>query len=577
MNLSRMHTVSSTLWFTLLTIVSLTADPVAQRAVPATEAMPALPEPLAIRSWPSLAQDYYSIIFDPAREGEGFPACVINDKQGLRMKSYLGGKFDTEAFTCLAAVAGAKLCGLEPQALNGHDFVKPLLNWIDPTTGMFRHRANERGPEIHADIYGYWPAILGLVIADLYPGDSEFQSAAAKSFESFHRIARGLGAPTNPDFSGLGWNFATAGPGGRNEPMNRFGHAPAVAWVLMAGGASTGVRDMLECSRAAMQWHIDHPGRYEITHVMGPLTAARLNTMGVGKLDLEQVINAWFGDGPREKSPWYVTRATRLNGITCDGLDAARKPEGFYAFTMGSLQNPAWLVPVVRYDPSFARAIGRFALHAANSCRLLQGEGLAAENQDHAEWKARWDPNNLFFYEGLRSQGPTPQRSLRPYATGDPISHGWSGKPKVPPKEYFAQKAQWFGKAADNIAPYMGNHVGFLGGIVETSDVPGILSWDCVKTDWYSPPAYPTRLLFNPHDEPKTIHLDLGAQRVHAYDLVSRRFLVRGAKGSTALALPADTPAVMVLIPASARLHNEGSRFLADDIVIDWNSPSDSN
>ncbi len=72
----------------------------------------------------------------------------------------------------------------------------------------------------------------------------------------------------------LGWDFATNRKAGRNEPMNRLGHAPSVAWMLLVGAALTGDPEMLACARATMKWYTDHPGRYEISHLMGPLATA---------------------------------------------------------------------------------------------------------------------------------------------------------------------------------------------------------------------------------------------------------------------------------------------------------------
>jgi hypothetical protein len=546
-----------------------------QLDIPATNRMPALPEPLVIRPWAEIARDYYPAVFDPLRKGEGFPATSLDGSDGFRMKSYLGSKYDTEAFTCLSAIVGAKLCGLDPRNLDGIDFLARSGQWFDPEIGLYRHRAGQRGPEVHADIYGYWPAIIGLMLADLYPENSELRDHANRTFTAFQQIAHGLGCPEHPDFSGLGWNFASREPGGRDEPMNRLGNAPSVAWALMAGGCVTGDKEMTASSRAAMRWYISHPGRYEVTHVMGPLTVARLNTTGEEKLDLGGVMNAWFGDGPSDRNPWWVTSGTRVNGITCDGLDAARGGnDGFYAFTMGSLQNPAWLVPVVRYDPRYARAIGRFALNAANSCRLLEGHGLGDERQDHAKWKSRWDKGDMFFYEGLRSQGPASNPVTAPYATGDPVANGWTGHSKVAPENYIQERSDWFGKRADNIALYMGNHVGFLGGIMRTTDVPGILSWDCVKTDWFHPPAFPTRLLFNPYGESKELHLDLGDDKCDLYDLVSRSYLLRNVSGTSSLNLAAGTAAVIVMIPDSAPApENKEGRFVSGTTVIDWNGP----
>jgi len=554
-----------------LSAFPLNAQPVKQLDIPAVSRMPALPKPLVVRPWASISRDYYQAIFDPKHEGEGFPAVEVEGKEAFRMKSYLGSNYDTEAFTCLAAVAGAKLSGLDPEKLNGLDYLARTKAWYDPKIGIYRHRANERGGDIHADIYGYWPAIQGLILADLFPRSARLQKESLTAFDAFHKIARGLGAPDQADFGGLGWNFASNKAGGREEPMNRLGHASAVAWVLMAGGGVTGMRDMLECSRAAMQWQIDHPGRYEMTQAMGPLTAARLNTMGLEALDMKTVLDSWFGDGPADRNPWWVTSGTEVGGMTCDGLDGARVGDDFYAFSMGTLQNPAWLVPVARYDPRYAAAIGRYALHAANSSRLLQGEGLPADHQDHAEWKAKWDKKNLFFYEGLRTWDPTPERSVRPYATGDPVLNGWTGKPKVAPEKYHQEKKEWFAAKPYNIALYMGNHVGFLGGILETTDVPGILSWDCVRTDWFHPSTFPTRLVFNPYRSRRGFRMDLGPEEVNAYDLVSRSYLAKGVSGTTSLSLAADTAAVLVLIPVRAAApRNESGRFISGDTIIDW-------
>ncbi len=130
----------------------------------------------------------------------------------------------------------------------------------------------------------------------------------------------------------------------------------------------------------------------------------RLNVLGGPQVDIDSIISAWFGDGDSKRHTWRITRGMRFGDITCDGLDGARwGDDGFYAFTMGSLQGPAWLIPVVRYDQRYARAIARYALHAANSARLLQGEGLDANHQDHAKWKARWFAFIIWVRTGMKS------------------------------------------------------------------------------------------------------------------------------------------------------------------------------
>lgn len=546
---------------------------VAQRSVKAVEKMAKIPVPLTVRSWADLSRAYYERVLDPHAQGDSFPVVrILPDEAGFHIKSYLGGGYDTEVFSALLSVIGSKLVGLDPQNFKGVNYVERAKAWYDPTLGIYRHRVGERGPVVHADIYGYWPAIQGLMLAAQYPRDAEFAHQAQTTFEAFNDIARGCGCPDRANFDTLGWNFEKRRAEGRPEPMNRLGNAPSVAWVLMVGAQQMGNAEMLANARAAMQWYAQHPGRYEISHVMGPLTAARLNVQeGAEPIDMDRVLAAWFGDGPGERCSWGITTGTRINGMTCDGLDGAKwENNGFYAFTMGTLQGPAWLVPVVRYDQRYARAIARYALNAANSARLLQGEGVNEEHQDHALWKAKWDKNNTFFYEGLASQGPGNAEGLKPYARGDVVLNGWgAGHARVPGDQYVQQRREWFGNTPGNLALYMGSSVGFLGGIMKQTEVPGVLRWDCTATDWFHPPAYPTHLYYNPFARLQTVRLDL-AEKVDLYNTVTGRFVARGARSGFRLRLQAEEAAVLVQVPRGAHLERRKGHLLADGIVIDY-------
>ena len=543
--------------------------------------MPRLPVPLAVRDWRGVSQQYYNWVLDPAATGWGFPVVGVEASEpGFTLEDYVGGNPRIEALTCLSAVVGAKLVGLDPRHLHGIDYVRRAEAWYDPALGLYRNTSTDRSPVVYADIYGYWAAILGMEMASQYPEDPTLQRQAATSAQAFLKIAHGLGAPDHPRYDVLGWDFAKNEPGGRPEPMNKFGNAPSVAWALMVGSKLTGSAEMFRCSCASMRWYSDHPGRYEISHVMGPLTAARLNARG-GAIDLTRVLNAWFGDGDIRTHSMFVTAGKSSDGLTTDGLDAVKWPNGeWYAFTMGSLQNAAWLVPVARYDPRYARAIARFALHEANSARLLEGVGLDADHQDHAAWKAEWDKSNLLFYEGLMSSDPNSHRfsasdpvslhPLRPYATGDPVLNAWqTGHAKVSPQDYLAQRARWFGKTSEDLSLYGGNHVGFLGGIEAATNVPGILRWDCLTTDWYHPAAMPTFLFYNPYPQPKTVRLSLD-QPVSLYDAASGRFIAREVSGKYSLVLAPNQAAVVVEVRSGAVLQRQGSRLLADGIVIDY-------
>jgi hypothetical protein len=119
----------------------------------------------------------------------------------------------------------------------------------------------------------------------------------------------------------------------------------------------------------------------------------------------------------------------------------------------------------------------------------------------------------------------------------------------------------------------MGNHISFLGGIVDLTDVPGVLRWDCLATDWFHPPAYPTHLYYNPFQMPRTITLHL-AQSADLYDLVTGAFVVRNAKSGDRLTLAPDQALVLVQVPLGSKIERQVTQLVADGVVIDYRALS---
>jgi len=378
-----------------------------QRTVPAVERMAALPEPLDVRDWRALALRYYSMVFDPSATGGGFPACQLDaTNHTFRLKSYLGNdEFQRESMTCLGAVIGMRLAGLDPRSWKAVDLAEACNAWFDPELGFYRHEPGQRDRIVHADIYGYWPAVLGMLLADLWPDDAVFVRQRDRAIATFDAIAQSCGCPSQPNFDVLGWDFGASRPNGRPEPMNRLSHAPTVAWALMVGASLHGDPALAERARAALAWQFrQQRGRYEMTFLPVAVTAARLNRLPGGAehpLDLDAALRVFFGEYPADITTWCITSGTRCGGLTCDGLDGARwGGGGFYAFSMGSLQGPAWLIPMVRYDPRYARAVAKYALHAANSARLLQGFGCRTINKTMRPGGAVTIPIVCFFTRG---------------------------------------------------------------------------------------------------------------------------------------------------------------------------------
>jgi hypothetical protein len=235
-----------------------------------------------------------------------------------------------------------------------------------------------------------------------------------------------------------------------------------------------------------------------------------------------------------------------------------------------TFQMAASLVPMVRYDPRLARAIGKWMLNAANNARLFYPEELPDSCQATTELKAI--SRNAIAYEVLLGRGTKHllpadvsllrQRSDAPFVASHDPWDSWSpttGKPYVFP-------------AVSHFSIYSSAPVGIFGGIIGRIDDEKILQLDCLKTDFFHDKAYPTHLHFNPYGEDKEIHIEVGPKRVDLYDAVSQRWVKKEVQERTALPLAKNSAAVIVRVPSGASVTQEGRKLLADGVVVDFHS-----
>ncbi len=534
---------------------------------------PGMPHPLKVRDWSEVAKKYYAMLFNLKLEGKNLPLSSVDKEKGeFSMAGYVGHiERNPEAQNALSALIGASLMGIDLRNMNDFNYIDATRNWIDPKLGIFRNRPKQKGSVIHSDIYGYWPVMLSLMLADVCKIPEAKDTWIKTTMERFDQLCVGMGCPNSPDFFNLGFDFEANKIGGRNEPLNCYGNAPAVGWIMYVGWILYKEEKYLKNAEAAITWQLAHPGRYEITHVPGPLLAARLNAELGRNYDLSRAFKVWCGDF-ENNCPWKVLSGSVQGGFTCDGLDGSwqgSKDNNFYAFTMGTLQGPAWLVPVARYDARYAKMIGKFALHTASTSRLLQGCDLDWAHQDHKDWKDLYDKENILCYEGLGSRARWDD-SIRPYATGDSIRLGFFNKKPVKNPEYLEKKTSYFSKDPDNISLYMGNHIGFLGSIMCKTEHEGILVWDCLKTDYYHPKAFPTYLIYNPYVESKRFSFEFTKGKADYYDAVSGKVIMKNAGGKITLELAAESAMVLTVLPAEAKISKENGKLSVDGVIIDY-------
>lgn len=119
------------------------------------------------------------------------------------------------------------------------------------------------------------------------------------------------------------------------------------------------------------------------------------------QLQYSKMLN-WCFDPQDNVRGWGVTLGN-WNGYDCAGLVGEVIGDD-YAFAMNTFEMIGALAPLVRYDERFARAIGKWALNAANASRLFYHPYLPAENQDSKEWAATYDKDGVIAYEALREK-----------------------------------------------------------------------------------------------------------------------------------------------------------------------------
>jgi hypothetical protein len=257
--------------------------------------------------------------------------------------------------------------------------------------------------------------------------------------------------------------------------------------------------------------------------------------------DVEKMVGWTFDVGPLRS--WGALLGT-WGGYDIHGL-IGEESSNDYAFMMNGFQQAAALVPMTRYDDRFARAIGKWVLNLANASRLFYPKYLPADHQDSDEWAFAFDPESYIGHEAIRQE----KFGSSPYATGDAIDGGWG---------------------YTNLVLYGSSHVGMLGGILDTTDVEGILRLDLLKTDFFHQDAYPTYLYYNPHGEDRAVTVDLEGGVYDLFDAVSNQFLLKGAAESVQLPIPADQAVMLVLAPAGGSVSYDGNRTLVDGVVVDF-------
>lgn len=339
------------------------------------------------------------------------------------------------------------------------------------------------------------------------------------------------------------WQFKTMQANVSSVPEPEA--AGSMAWVLYNAYNKTQNKEYLKASEWAMEflneWQTNPS--YELQLPYGVYTAARMNAELTTNYDVEKMVNWCFDKGPLRG--WGAIKGS-WGGLNVSGLIGEANDNGDdYAFQMNGLHQAAMLVPMTRYDKRFAKAIGKWVLNLANANRLYYPGFLPSSNQDASAWSSQYDADQVIGYEALRQvyQGKSP------FSTGDAVKGGW---------------------AATNLALYGTSSIGYLGSIIEKTNVQKVLKLDLLKTDFFRESAYPSFLLYNPLTTNAEVNLKVGTTSTDIYESLQESFIQTNAIGDIIISIPAGEVVMIVFCPANGTISYDKNKMLVNGIVVDY-------
>jgi hypothetical protein len=519
--------------------------------------MPDKPSPYLMRNWKNTAIGYDSLVYNYNLTGTYLPLIAdysntINypnhGSYGLRTVVGTTSPNSFEAINVLPSVIGATLSGIDKSNQNGHNYPLMCEEYFNKQNGELVYLNNPS--TITGDDWWYetMPNVFFYQLNYLYPntGDYNFQfTTIANRWLNAVKAMGGKTAPWHvPNMNYRAWNLLNNT--GNTSSVPEPEASGAIAWLLYNAYTKTNNADY----RIGAEWCLEYLNAlqsnpsYELQLGYGVYAAARMNAEIGTNYDIPKLVN-WCFNFDNDRS-WGSILGT-WGGYDVDGLIGEVNGTNDYAFMMNTFELAGALVPMVRYDDRFAKAIGKWMLNASNAARLLYPNYLPDANQDSYQWAHQFDPHSYISHEAMRQS----VNSVSPFATGDAISGGWG---------------------QTTLALYGASHVGIFGGIIDTTNVEGILKLDLLKTDYYHAAAYPTYLFFNPYTTSQQIQFNSGAGTHDLYDAVGNSFIQKNAGGVVNITVPASSAIVVVITPSGGTITYNLNKTLSNGVIIDFNN-----
>lgn len=542
---------------------------VQQQKIARVDQMPNLPQPLQIIDYKKLATQFDSTVYDFNAKGKFWPMVWIDSTKKNFSQNVVGlytavadvrqgtnnkGMFH-EALATMGATMGASLVGIDKS--KQQNYVGMLKNYFNKETD-WNIMMNNTCPEVALLGGGYgrdwwydvYPNLLFYAVYDQYPNEPGFDEIAKSIADKFYNADLILNG--NYDYSYF--DYGKMKPMKNNicaQPDAAAGHA----WVLYSAYKKFGDPKYLKGAISALTALQSQPinPTYELLMPFGAYLSARINAEEGKNFDTNKML-AWTFDGTAICREGWGVLVGNWNGIDISGTVGSTVDHGGYGFLMNTY-DMAWpMVPMVRYNQSYATAIGKWMLNAANASRFFYPQYMPDEHETIPQLAEV--TKGVIGYEGIIKQSSykAHEKLKGPVAQGD----GPLWVPGQNPEE-------------SQFSVYGSGHVGIFGSIISTTNVKGILQLNLLATDFFSDKAYPSFLYYNPYDSKKKVSIKVEqGKKVDLYNTVSGSFIARNVSSSKKIKLAPESAAVIVCVPSGGQITYEGSKMLVDGVVVDY-------
>ena len=337
------------------------------------EQMPNIPSPYEMRDWKEAARGYDSLVFNFNLTGQYLPLVWVNSNTinypahnsfGLHTVVGTSDPASAEAINCIPAIIGASLVGIDKSNQKGNNFVLMAEEWFNKINGenVYLNHPNT----ISGDDWWYetMPNVFFYQLYSLYPGTGDFDNQFIKVVDTWLKAINAMGgsdSPWNvPNMNHRAFDLINLIPNdnGVKEPEA----AGAIAWILYNAYKKTGESKYRIGAEQSMEFlnSLTSNPSYELQLSYGVYAAAKMDAELGTNYNIEKMMNWCFNVGPLRE---WGSILGNWGGYDVSGL-IGEVSGNDYAFTMNVFEQIGALVPLVRYDDRFARAIGKWVLNA---------------------------------------------------------------------------------------------------------------------------------------------------------------------------------------------------------------------